>query len=45
LLQVKEEFDVNDIYNQYAGKTLPKEYGLIEYYQIYIERIKKLIGN
>ncbi|WP_313098266.1 site-specific integrase [Epilithonimonas sp.] len=45
LLQVKEEpFDVNDIYNQYAGKTLVKEYGLIEYYQIYLERLKKLIG-
>ncbi len=45
LLQVKEEpFDVNDIYNQYAGKTLAKEYGLIEYYQIYLERLKKLIG-
>lgn len=45
LLQVKEEpFDVNDIYNQYAGKTLVKEYGLIEYYQMYLERLKKLIG-
>lgn len=45
LLQVKEEpFDVNDIYNQYAGKTLAKEYKLIEYYQIYLDRLKKLIG-
>lgn len=45
LLQVKEEpFDVNDIYNQYAGKTLAKEYGVIEYYQIYLERLKKLVG-
>lgn len=45
LLQVKEEpFDVNDIYNQYAGKTLAKEYGMIEYYQIYLERLKKLVG-
>lgn len=45
LLQVKEEpFDVNDIYNQYAGKTLAKEYGMIEYYQIYLERFKKLVG-
>lgn len=45
LLQVKEEpFDVNDIYNQYAGKTLAKEYGIIEYYQIYLERLKKLVG-
>lgn len=45
LLQVKEEpFDVNDSYNQYAGKTLAKEYKLIEYYQIYLDRLKKLIG-
>ena len=45
LLQVKEgPFDVNDIYNQYAGKTLAKEYKLIEYYQIYLDRLKKLIG-
>lgn len=45
LLQVKEEpFYVNDIYNQYAGKTLTKEYKLIEYYQIYLDRLKKLIG-
>jgi len=45
LLQVKEEpFDVNDIYNQYAGKTLAKEYKLIEYYQIYLDRLKKLVG-
>lgn len=45
LLQVKEEpFDVSDIYNQYAGKTLAKEYKLIEYYQIYLDRLKKLIG-
>ncbi|WP_228411453.1 site-specific integrase [Epilithonimonas vandammei] len=44
-LQVKEEpFDVNDIYNQYAGKTLAKEYKLIEYYQIYLDRLKKLVG-
>jgi len=45
LLQVKEEpFDVNDIYNQYAGKTLAKEYKLLVYYQIYLDRLKKLVG-
>lgn len=45
LLQVKEEpFDVNDTYSQYAGKTLAKEYGLTEYYQIYLDRLKKLVG-
>lgn len=45
LLQVKEEdFDVNDIYNQYAGKTLAKQYGLVEYYETYLNRLNKLIG-
>lgn len=43
-LQVNEErFDVNDLYNQYKGKTLQKEYGVIEIYSLYLERIKKLI--
>ncbi|EQB92437.1 site-specific integrase [Elizabethkingia anophelis] len=44
-LQVKEEpFDVNDIYSQYKGKTIAKEYSLLEYYKLYLERLKKLIG-
>jgi len=44
-LQVKEEpFDANDIYNQYAGKTVTREYALVEYYQIYLERLQKLVG-
>ena len=45
LLQVKEEhFDANDIYNQYVGKTMTKEYALIEYYKIYLDRLQKLVG-
>lgn len=45
LLQVKEEsFDVNDIYNQYKGRTLAKEYGVIEYFEIYLARLQKLVG-
>lgn len=44
-LQVKDEpFDVNDIYNQYKGKTLFKEYGVIEYFEIYLARLQKLVG-
>ncbi|MDV4140554.1 integrase [Elizabethkingia anophelis] len=44
-LQVKEEpFDVNDIYSQYKGRTLVKEYSLLEYYKLYLERLKKLVG-
>ncbi|ADQ82405.1 site-specific integrase [Riemerella anatipestifer] len=43
-LQVKEEkFDVNDIYTQYKGETLAREYGVLEYYDIYLEKLKKLI--
>lgn len=38
-----EAFDVNDIYNQYLGKTIVKEYGLLEYYQLYLDRLEKLI--
>ncbi|MCT3949055.1 site-specific integrase [Elizabethkingia anophelis] len=44
-LQVKgEPFDVNDIYSQYKGRTLIKEYSLLEYYKLYLERLKKLVG-
>ena len=44
-LQVKDEpFDVNDIYNQYNGRTLAKEYGLIEYFEIYLARLEKLVA-
>ncbi|AKH96256.1 site-specific integrase [Elizabethkingia anophelis] len=44
-LQVKDDaFDVNDIYSQFKGKTIAKEYSLLEYYKLYLERLKKLIG-
>jgi hypothetical protein len=44
-LQVKDEsFDVDDIYRQYKGETTAKEYGLIEYYEMYLDRLKKLVG-
>lgn len=44
-LQVKEEpFDANDIYNQYSGKTVTREYALVEYYKIYLDRLQKLVG-
>ncbi|REC66599.1 site-specific integrase [Epilithonimonas hispanica] len=44
-LQVKEEpFDANDIYIEYKGETLLREYRLLEYYQIYLDRLKKLVG-
>lgn len=44
-LQVNEvEYDVNDIYLQYKGKPLKKDYGVVEVYNLYLLRIKKLIG-
>jgi len=44
-LQVNNpDFDVEDLYSQYKGKPLQKEYGVIEVYNLYLERIKKLIG-
>ena len=44
-LQVKEEpFDANDIYNQYLGRTVTREYSLVEYYKIYLDRLQKLVG-
>lgn len=45
LLQLQDEnFEVDDIYRQYKGETLVKDYSLLEYYKLYLERLKKLIG-
>jgi Site-specific recombinase XerD len=45
LLQLQDEnFNVDDIYRQYRGETLVKDYSLLEYYKLYLERLKKLIG-
>lgn len=45
-LQVNNpDFDVNDLYNQYLGKSLQKDMGLIEAYDEYLRRIYKLIGK
>ncbi|MBS9773848.1 MAG: site-specific integrase [Tenacibaculum sp.] len=44
-LQVNEKvFDVEDIYLKYKGKTIKKEYDVLEYYKEFIENHKKLIG-
>ncbi len=45
-LQVNNpDFDVNDLYNQYLGKSLQKDMGLIEVYDEYLKRIHKLIDK
>jgi len=44
-LQVSEvNFDVHDIYQQYKGKPLKKERGVLEVYDMHSLRIEKLIG-
>ncbi|MCT3920029.1 site-specific integrase [Elizabethkingia anophelis] len=44
-LQVKgEPFSASQVYDQFKGKKLLLEYRLVEYYDIYLERLKKLIG-
>ncbi len=46
MLQIKEEpFTVNDIYNIFRGKSLEKDMGIIEVYDLHNERIKRLIGK
>lgn len=45
LLQIQEtSFDVNDIYSQYKGEKLEKDYTILEAYDKHNEMVKKLIG-
>jgi len=44
-LQVKgTDFNVQDIYLQYKGETIKKDFGVMEVYNLHSDRIKKLIG-
>jgi len=44
-LQVQEgSFTVEDIYALYKGEKIKKEYNTIEYFEMFLERLKKLIG-
>lgn len=44
-LKVQEKsFNVEDIFKQYKGETISKDYGLLEFYQLYLEKQKKLVG-
>ena len=46
MLQVKDEpFTVQDIYDAYKGKTLEKDMGILEIWDLHNERIQKLIGK
>ena len=45
LLQVKEEdFDVDDIYNQYKGKNTRSERTILDAFDYHINRMQKLVG-
>jgi len=44
MLQVKEEnFNIDDIYGLYKGEKRAKEYNTIEFFNRYLDRLKKLI--
>jgi len=45
LLQIQQEnFDVIDVYNIYLGKHLPKETKVIEYFDIFLKKMERLVG-
>jgi len=46
MLQVKEEpFTVQDIYDVFRGKTLERNMGILEVWDLHNERIEKLVGK
>jgi site-specific recombinase XerD len=46
MLQIGEEpFTVQDIYNAYLGKTLKKDIGIVEVWNLHNERIERFIGK
>jgi integrase/recombinase XerD len=45
MLQVKfESFSIDDIYRLYKGEKVVKEYNTVEYFEHYLEKLKRLIG-
>ena len=45
LLQVQESsFTVDDIYSLFKGEKLKKEYNTVEYFEVFLENLKRLIG-
>lgn len=45
MLQVKEtNFTVEDIYSTYKGKKRTKEYNTIEFFNLYLDKLKRLVG-
>jgi len=45
LLQIqKKNFIVEDIYTLFKGEKLKKEHNTVEYYEVFLEEIKRLVG-
>lgn len=45
VLQVKDEtFTVNDLYSQYKGEKIQKEYNVVEFFESYLIKLKILVG-
>lgn len=45
MLQIQEiNFAAEDIYRLYKGEKLSKEYNVVEYFEIYLKKLKTLIG-
>ncbi|MDT0553415.1 site-specific integrase [Urechidicola vernalis] len=45
LLQIQESnFSVEDIYSTYKGEKLAKEYNVVEYFEMFLKRLKRLIN-
>jgi hypothetical protein len=45
LLQIQESiFTVEDIYSLFKGRKIKKEYNTVEYCEVFLESLKKLIG-
>ena len=40
-----QPFDVDDIFTLYKGDKLARDYYVVEFFEIYIEKLKKLIGK
>ncbi len=45
MLQIQEnDFTAEDVYSLYKGEKLSKEYSVIEYFEVYLNKLKTLIG-
>ena len=45
MLQIQQNsFSVQDIYSTFKGEKIGREYGVIEYFEVYLNKLKKLVG-